>query len=160
VAELTLYFDRNCGRRLPEALALLGLQERIVHHHTPKAQLAMRAKNQTEPLFPPEIEDDKWLSEIGQRGWIAFSHDRKFHKPGYEAELAALVTHSVGCFYLPGGSLRRHEKALVFLRAYSKIVQLAKSTPKPFIFSVAKNGKINQINIQKAKSKSHPKAKA
>jgi hypothetical protein len=142
---LTFYFDRNFGRSLPEALALLKL--RVVHHHSPKARLGMKCSSDSEPLFLPRAPDDEWLAFVGQRGWIAFSHDQKFHKPGYEVELAALKQHNVACFYLWGANHKPHEKARCFLRAYEAILETVATVKPPFIYSIDQHGKLSQIPL-------------
>jgi hypothetical protein len=142
---LTFYFDRNFGRGLPESLSCLRLK--VVHHHTPKALLNMPCRNRKDPLFLPNASDDEWLSFVGQKGWVAFSHDKKFHKPGYELELAALKQFNVACFYLWGAKARPHEKARCFLRAYDKIVHAVQTTQRPFIYNVDEAGKLLRVPI-------------
>ena len=147
---LTLYFDRNVGKRLPEALKLLhleGVKNNVVHHHTEKRQLGLPHRSRSELLFKPDEKDDSWLEYVGRSEWIVFSQDKKFHKPGYETELYAIKQFNIGCFYLWGGSAPTAEKALVFLKAYQKIYSAIKSTPKPFIYDITKAGKLIQIDL-------------
>jgi hypothetical protein len=92
VAPLTFYFDRNFGKRFPEALAHMRPPFTVEYHHS-------RTNN-----FPQNMRDDIWLEICGRRGWIVFSHDQKFHS--VVAEATALKQHSVGCFYLPAQTLR------------------------------------------------------
>jgi hypothetical protein len=75
--------------------------------------------------FPATTPDDKWLSEVGRRGWLVFSHDRKFHL--LPAELSAIKQHDVGCFYLWGANAKTWDKARVFARAFDSIVEIAAS---------------------------------
>jgi hypothetical protein len=154
VEPLTLYFDRNVGKRLPEALRLLQLHDvknNVIHHHSEKRSIAgMRYKNRTEQLFKPEEKDDQWLEFVGKKNWIVFSQDRKFHTAGYENEMFALKQFNVGCFYLWGADARCADKALAFLKAYDKIVAAIQTTPKPFIYDLAKSGKLTRIDIARA----------
>ena len=48
---LTFYFDRNVGKRLPEALRLLGLP--VIHHHTLRKDLGMKS------VTPAEWKEEK-----------------------------------------------------------------------------------------------------
>lgn len=139
------YFDRNFGTGLPESLAALKL--RVVHHHMAKAKLGMSCSSRTEPLFGPKCPDDEWLTFVGQRGWIAFSHDQKFHKPGYEVELAAIKEYRVACFYLWGANNKLHEKARCFLRAYDAIVETVAKQQRPFIYSIDQHGKLAEVRL-------------
>lgn len=142
---LTFYFDRNFGKGLPTSL--LALKLKVVHHHAHKADLGMSCKSRKEQLFGPETPDDEWLQYVGKKGWIAFSHDEKFHLPGYENEMAAIKQFGVGCFYLWGANARCHEKALCFLKAYDQIVKVVETTPRPFIYRIDKNGKLSKVAI-------------
>lgn len=148
---LTLYFDRNVGRRLPEALKLLHLPDvkaRVIHHHTEKHLLGMKNKTKKDPLFKPDEKDDKWLEYVGMKDWVVFSQDKKFHKPGYESELYAIKQFNVGCFYLWGATAQTSEKALVFLKAYDKILHAIKTTPKPFIYDITRTGRLVPVKIK------------
>jgi hypothetical protein len=145
VQPLTFYFDRNFGNRLPNALA--SLQLNVVHHHSRKADLGMPCRGRKELLFADSVKDDHWLEFVGRKSWIAFSHDEKFHKPGYEVELAAIKQFKVGCFYLWGANAVCREKALCFLKAYDKIVELVASTPRPFIYRIDLNGLISKVDF-------------
>lgn len=107
----------------------------------------MKCKSRTEPLFQPKAGDDEWLSYVGQQGWIAFSHDQKFHKPGFENELAAIKQFNVACFYLWGANNKPHEKARCFLRAYDAIVDTVAKTKRPFIYSVNQQGKLTEVPL-------------
>lgn len=142
---LTFYFDRNFGKGLPTAL--LALKLKVVHHHAKKAELGISCRNRKEQLFKPDTDDDEWLRYVGEKGWIAFSHDEKFHLPGYENEMAAIKQFGVGCFYLWGANAKCHDKALCFLRAYDQIVHAVNTTPKPFIYKIDKSGKLSKVAI-------------
>lgn len=120
----------------------------MVHHHSNKRDLAMTCKKKVEPLFAADESDDKWLEFVGNHGWIVFSQDRKFHRDGYENEMYAIKQFKVGCFYLWGATAQTHEKAIVFLKAYDKILHAIKNTPKPFIFDITKSGKLVRVPIK------------
>ena len=61
----------------------------VEYHHSPQNR------------FPQEMPDDEWLAIAGQRKWIVFSHDRKFHDESPSIE--AIKQHRVACFYLRRG---------------------------------------------------------
>lgn len=107
----------------------------------------MPCKGRKELLFGDDVHDDTWLEFVGRKGWIAFSHDEKFHKPGYETEMAAIKQFNVGCFYLWGANAVCREKALCFLKAYDKILDLVASTPRPFIYRIDQHGGIVKVLI-------------
>lgn len=146
--KLVFYFDRNLGKRLPEALKLLKLSGvgNVVHQHTKKGDAGISGKY-NQHLFEDFVGDDIWLEFVGKNGWIVFTQDRKFHKKGFEAEMSAIKQFNVGCFYLWGAAARTEDKALVFLKALDKILETIKTTPKPFIYDISKSGKLTAINI-------------
>jgi hypothetical protein len=58
------FTDRNCGCHVfPEALRGAGI---IVHRHRDH--------------FRDDVEDDAWLPEVAERGWIALSFDKAIRK--------------------------------------------------------------------------------
>ena len=79
-----VYFtDRDLGKRFPEILKSGGLTvERHADH------------------FAHDTPDETWLEEIGKRGWIALTHDRRIrYKPN---ELNAVVRHHVALLVIVG----------------------------------------------------------
>jgi len=142
---LTLYFDRNVGSKLPDALCVLGRPAYC--QTTKKCKIGITGPAANAPLFDPETADDMWLADIGAKGWIVFSHDKKFHKPGFESEMSAIKQFNIGCFYLWGANAKAFDKARSFFRAYDRIIQAAISTPKPFIYEVQKSGRLKRIEI-------------
>ena len=50
----TLFFDRNMGRGIPEALRLVRVPVRVVYH---------------DEEFAQDTKDDQWLPVVGARGW-------------------------------------------------------------------------------------------
>jgi PIN domain-containing protein len=69
----TVFFDRTCGKKLPQALKLLGLP---VEGHADH--------------FADDVQDDVWLAVVGERGWFVVTNDKNIRRN--EAELHALVT--------------------------------------------------------------------
>lgn len=143
---LTLYFDRNVGTCLPEALRLLGLKY-VVHHHSPRSQLGLKAAAGHTALFDGGEPDDSWLKFVGDRGWIVLTQDRKFHRSGHGNELSAIKQYRAGCFYLWGAEATTWEKMRAFCRAFDNILKTASSTQRPFIFDVARSGRLTPISI-------------
>jgi hypothetical protein len=133
VAALTFYFDRNFGNRLPEALARIQPPFLVEYHHSKKNN------------FPKELRDDQWLEICGKRGWIACSHDRKFHDIAVEA--MAIKQHNVGAFYLPGASDPSWYKLCYLIKAYPKIDKAIKETRKPFIYRLHPSLRLERIKL-------------
>jgi len=130
VDKLTFYFDRNFGKRFPEALWRADPPFHIEFHHSPRNR------------FPPETPDDEWLSLVGSKGWFAFSHDRKWHEE--QPALLAIKQYKIGCFYLWGAESPTWDKMCFFVKHQSSIVDAARGTPRPFVFNVNKAGRLEE----------------
>ena len=133
MGELTFYFDRCFGKRFPEALWKANPPFRVEYHHN-------KANN-----FAQNIDDDAWLNLVGPKGWIVFSHDRRFHDQS--PCLVAMKQHNIGCFYLWGGSAETWEKLRCFVRRYDRVYDLVNATKRPFIFHVGLHGQIKRVPI-------------
>jgi hypothetical protein len=81
-----VYFtDRDLGKRFPEILKSGGLTvERHGDH------------------FAPDTADEAWLEAVGERGWIALTHDRRIrYKPN---ERDAVIRHGVALLVIVGAA--------------------------------------------------------
>lgn len=116
---MILFFDRNVGNRLPKLLTELGIPVEVKYH---------------QQCFAMDTPDDVWLAEIGRKGWILVGHDSKFQR--MPNELAAIIQHQVGCFYLSGSRATLWNKLRMFCIGFEKLVKVAEATEKPFIFTV------------------------
>ena len=99
------FTDRDLGKRFPEILRAAGLNvERHADH------------------FEHDCPDEVWLKEIGQRGWVAVTHDGRIrYKPN---ELNAVMEHRVALLVVIGNApypalasafAATHEPILAFL---------------------------------------------
>lgn len=141
----TLYFDRNVGWRIPEALRLLGID--TVHHHTRRSLLGLKETSSLKTLFAQDEKDDAWLRYVGERGWIVFTQDRKFHRAGFENELSAIKQFDVGCFYIWGAEANKWQKMVSLCKGLDSMIIAAVNTPKPFIYDLQKTGRLIQVPI-------------
>lgn len=127
--KLTFCFDRNVGKRLPNALSKLRAPVEIRWHQGEG--------------FKQDLEDDAWLTTVGQRNWIVVSQDRKFHV--IDAELEAIKQHSVKCFYFPDASEGMWNTLCLFTRHHKQMISICRSHDAPFIFSLGRTGKPKRI---------------
>jgi hypothetical protein len=80
---LVFFTDRDLGTRFPDILAAAGLNVERHRDH-----------------FAPACPDEEWLEVIGERGWIAVTHDRRIrYKPN---ELEAIIRHRVALLIVIG----------------------------------------------------------
>ena len=128
---LTFYFDRCCGKKLPTAL----------QHAAPPFAVV----SQNEIGIDHDTPDDQWISDIGSRGWVIFSHDSRFHR--VPSELAAIKSFKVKCFLLPGHNSKVWDKACYFVRDHKEILRIVTENEGPFIRSFDKNGQIRDVPL-------------
>ena len=80
---VVFFTDRDLGSRFPEILAAAELTVERHRDH-----------------FAPDCADEVWLRSIGQRGWVALTHDRRIrYKPN---ELSAVIRHGVALLVIIG----------------------------------------------------------
>ena len=125
-----LFFDRDVGIALPQALDILKLPCRVEYHQN---------------HFPGDAQDDHWMPLVGNMGWTLIGHDSRHHHRA--SELSAIRQYSMGCFYLWGTQSFRWQKMRCFLRAYERILEATGSTPKPFIYRISEDGRLTAVPI-------------
>jgi len=91
------------------------------------------------------MADDEWLEHCGKRGWIVFSHDRKFHH--IDVEAAAIRDHGVAAFCLWGASDDTWEKLGHFVKAYPKIRHIVNSETPPYLYRITKRSRIIRVDL-------------
>lgn len=124
--KLTLYFDRNFGKRIPYALSRMNPPMEIRWHDGER--------------FPQNMPDDQWLEIAGKNNWIVLTQDLKFHL--IDHEIAAVRQHQVGCFYFPSSNYGIWKTTCAFIRFHQRVLALASEVPRPFIFEFKGTGKL------------------
>lgn len=112
----TYFTDRDLGKRFGEILKAGAL---TVEQHADH--------------FAPDTPDEVWLAEIGRRGWVALTHDRRIrYKPN---ERDAVMRHSVALLVIVGDA-PFPELAHAFVATVPQIEQFLSSHRPPFIAKV------------------------
>ena len=124
---MTLFFDRNTGRRVPRALQLLGLD---VQWHDQCG-------------FGPTTPDEQWLSYVGQKKWVVITHDRRFVYN--QSEIQAVKDYQVACVVLSGGSVDRWGKVRMLARSWDLIQRIINSESPPYIWRRLPNGQWRRL---------------
>lgn len=110
------FTDRDLGKKFPQILRDAGLAvERHADH------------------FAPDCPDEQWLEAIGQRGWVAITHDGRIrYKPN---ELAAVMLHRVPLLVVIGHA-PYPELAHAFVATQSRILHFVSQHAPPYIAKV------------------------
>lgn len=110
------FTDRDLGKAFPRALREAGL---IVESHFEH--------------FAPNAPDEQWLRTIGQRGWIALTHDTRIrYRPN---ELAALQRNHVGLLVVVG-KVPLPELAAGFVATLPRVFDFVQTQRPPYIAKV------------------------
>jgi hypothetical protein len=113
---LVFFTDRDLGKQFPEILKDAGLAVERHRDH-----------------FEHDAEDEAWLEVIGQRGWIALTHDRRIRfKPN---ELAAVMRHRVALLVIIGKA-PYPELAHAFVATFSNVERFVAGRAPPYIAKV------------------------
>ncbi|MGC1503321.1 MAG: hypothetical protein WA782_04185 [Sulfitobacter sp.] len=126
--ELVFYFDRNFGKRLPNALAKLRPPVGIRWHQGQG--------------YRQDMPDDEWMGLVGAKDWVVLTQDIKFHLIEHEIEheIEAVKQHNIKCFYFADGQAGMWNTLGVFMRTHRKLMTIAHENSSPFIFTVKNNG--------------------
>lgn len=113
---LVFFTDRDLGIRFPQILRDAGL---TVERH--------------QDHFPHDCPDETWLQTIGERGWVAITHDGRIrYKPN---ELAAVRRHSVRLLVVVGAA-PFPLLATSFVNTAPRIQRFLERHPAPLIAKV------------------------
>lgn len=113
---LVFFTDRDLGNIFPSVLREAGLS---VERHSDH--------------FPHDCADEEWLRAVGERGWIAVTHDQRIrYKPN---ELAAVVRHRVTLLVVIG-KVPLGDLAASFVATVPKIEKLLSTRKPPIIVKV------------------------
>lgn len=96
--------------------------------------------------FTNASTDDEWLSVVGERGWIVLTRDYRFHTQ--PAVLHALAQYNIGCFYLWGANAPLWESTQHFVQHIDRIVSVAETTPRPFLYRVSHSGRLLRVALE------------
>lgn len=90
-------------------------------------------------IFLPGTDDAVWLRRVGVEGWLAITHDKRIRTR--DGERDAIMTHGVGCFILTyKQDLQKPEIVRMVFEYLPEMERKFCSTPRPFIYTVTKNG--------------------
>lgn len=104
--------------------------------------------------FVHDAPDDEWLRFAGRKGWPVIARDKNFrYKPN---EYAAFMEASVLSFIFTAGDLSGADTALLVLRAYPDIVNLASTASRPAIYSIDRRAKIRELALAKRAIRLNP----
>lgn len=102
-------------------------------------------------IFLPGTDDSIWLRKVGFEGWLGITHDGRIRtRPG---ERAAIMENGVGCFILTyRQDLQKPEIVRMVFDYLPEMERRFSSTPRPFIYTVTKNGHFTEYAQRRLRS--------
>jgi hypothetical protein len=91
--------------------------------------------------FADDADDQTWISEVGQRGWVVLTKDKAISRR--PVELHAVKTARVRMFTLATGDMTGEQMAGVFVANRLKMGRFIKKHPPPFIARVSSTGVVS-----------------
>ena len=125
---MTFFCDRSLGRKVPYALRLLGID--VAAH---------------DDYFGQMTPDDRWLADVGRRGWIVLTKDNRMRFRATERE--ALIMYRIGCFAIRQGSATTEQMVAILTAAWANIEAISASAPRPFLYTVYINGSVHRRDL-------------
>jgi hypothetical protein len=118
------FLDRNLGRnKFSNILREHGLRIEVHDDH-----------------FRPDASDPEWLSEVGARGWVVVTIDRRIRYR--QLEWLAFKAGMLRAFAFSSGNLRAEEMAAIFVKALPKIMRFLDEEQAPFLATITKSGDV------------------
>ena len=91
-------------------------------------------------LFEQDETDERWLSEVGRRGWVVLTKDSRIRYRSLERD--ALINAGVRAFVLTARDMTGHEMGESFVRALARMIAFARRVRGPFIARVSRTGTV------------------
>jgi predicted nuclease of predicted toxin-antitoxin system len=122
-----IFLDRSLGKQIiATSLRGAGCQVEVHDDH-----------------FSPDARDEEWLAQVGSKGWVVLTKDKRIK---YRAlELAAAVSARAKVFTLTAGSVQGGEMAEIFLKAMARIKNYVAENDPPYIVKVSRAGLLSKV---------------
>jgi PIN like domain len=93
------------------------------------------------------IKDREWIPEVGARGWLVISKDKKIRTRPEERR--AVKENNVGCFILNYKQpLNRWEILKLVTSTLDEMEEKFANTPRPFMFLIDRNGRFRPYDLE------------
>ena len=132
------FIDRCLGNKLADTLRNVGATVEIHDDH-----------------FDPDMKDEDWLREVGERNWVVLTKDKKI--ASRRLELLGVAQGGVQLFAFVGGDIPGVVVAQAFVNALENMRGFMRGNPAPFIAKVHQSGMVKSCKKRKELLKMLPK---
>jgi hypothetical protein len=95
---------------------------------------------------PFGARDEIWLATAGAQGWLVLMRDQRVRHRSLE--IRALSAARVGAFVLTAGQATARDTSDVILAKLPKILNIARSERKPFLYTLGITGALSRMKIR------------
>lgn len=128
VAPLVFFLDRNLGKyTIADALRQAGARVEIHDDH-----------------FPRDAKDEEWLREVGRRGWIILTNDKRIRYRSNE-RTALMQANGRAFVIVARGDISAHIVAEILVRALPAIRRFVARHAPPFIAKVTRSSTVSLL---------------
>ncbi len=120
---MILFCDEDVGKGIPLALRLVGCQTKYMY------EMGWAGK-----------PDTKWLEDVGGRGWLVFSYNKKILRVPEERD--TLIKGKVGAIFLTTGQEYARNVLRVLLSRWDSLESLDSTESKPFVRFLLPSGRL------------------
>ena len=94
------------------------------------------------------IKDREWIPDVGARGWLVVSKDKKIRTRPEERR--AVKENNVGCFILNYRQpLTRWEILKLVTSTLDEMEEKFANTPRPFMYLIDRNGRFRPYDLSR-----------
>lgn len=125
---MILLCDEDVGIKVPKALKLVGIKN---------------VKSMADSGFGLGKDDVEWLTNVGKRGWLAFSCNKKMLDVPQERD--TIIAEKVGIVFLTSGQEYLQQVLRLLLNKWKWLEHIDQTTPRPFAYFLYPYGRTRKV---------------
>ena len=125
---MILLCDEDVGIRVPKALKLVGIKN---------------VKSMVDSSFGLGKHDVEWLKGVGERGWLAFSCNKRMLDVPEERD--TIIAEKVGIVFLTSGQEYLQQVLRLLLNKWEWLEFIDLTAPRPFAYYLYPYGRTRQV---------------
>jgi len=123
-----LLCDEDVGTKVPKALKLVDIKN---------------VKSMADSDFGLGKDDVEWLRDVGKRGWLAFSCNKKMLDVPRERD--TIIAEKVGIVFLTSGQEYLQQVLRLLLNKWKWLEHIDQTTPRPFAYFLYPYGRTRKV---------------
>lgn len=125
---MILLCDEDVGVRVPKALKLVGIKN---------------VKSMVDSSFGLGKHDVEWLRGVGERGWLAFSCNKRMLDVPVERD--TIIVEKVGIVFLTSGQEYLKQVLRLLLNKWERLEFIDQTISRPFAYYLYPYGRTEKV---------------